>query len=218
MEMVTVILTACGRHDLLKRTVESFCKNNTYPISKIVIRDDSGIKPSVELLMNMEFNIDKSIKIYILNDARKIGQLKSIDMLMEHVDTEYVMHLEDDWEFYHKGFVEKAIDILNEHRDIVQVWFRPKKDGFRHNLLPLRHFTKNKTPFKLIEKTNHMTGFTWNPHLRRLDDYKIPFSEIGKEYLIGKYYQNYRTAILEEGYCRHIGGGRTCSTNHNMRG
>ena len=44
MKEVTVVLTSCGRLDLLTRTIESFNKFNTYPITKFLLIDDSGDK------------------------------------------------------------------------------------------------------------------------------------------------------------------------------
>ena len=40
--MITLVITACGRLDLLKRTIDSFNKYNNYPIYKRIIVDDSG--------------------------------------------------------------------------------------------------------------------------------------------------------------------------------
>src|SRR5271170_1236016 len=39
---VTVVVTSCGRQDLLERTMDSFLKYNRYPISKYIIVEDSG--------------------------------------------------------------------------------------------------------------------------------------------------------------------------------
>jgi len=219
MNEITIILTSCNRFDLLRRTLESFFANNTYPIKEVLIRDDSGMGVAIDQLSELKFDIKSDTNILVLNDSRKLGQLRSIDVMMNMVQTDYIMHLEDDWEFYRPDFLNKAIEIMNECKDIVQVWFRPKKDGFKHDILPGRYYTKkNKYPYKLIQKSGVMTGFSWNPHLRRKSDYIKPYSEIGKEYHIGKFYSEYKTAILEEGYCRHIGGGRTAHMDISMRG
>jgi hypothetical protein len=42
---VTLVLTSCGRQDLLERTLDSFFVYNTYPIREfIVIEDGDGKK------------------------------------------------------------------------------------------------------------------------------------------------------------------------------
>ena len=36
---VTLVITSCGRFDLLKETLDSFFEYNTYPIKKIIITE-----------------------------------------------------------------------------------------------------------------------------------------------------------------------------------
>ena len=38
---VSLVITSCGRFDLLEETLDSFFKYNTYPIKKIIITEDS---------------------------------------------------------------------------------------------------------------------------------------------------------------------------------
>ena len=56
--------------------------------------------------MSMITKIEKKI---IYNDVN-IGQCKSIDKAYELVDTEYIFHCEDDWEFTSPNFI---INLLN---------------------------------------------------------------------------------------------------------
>jgi hypothetical protein len=46
---VTLFITSCGRPDLLKITLESFIKYNTYPIKEAIICEDSGINGIIDL-------------------------------------------------------------------------------------------------------------------------------------------------------------------------
>ena len=39
---ITLVLTSCGRFELLKRTLETFIRFNTYPLKQIIITEDSG--------------------------------------------------------------------------------------------------------------------------------------------------------------------------------
>ena len=41
---VTLFVTACNRPDLLKITLETFQKYNTYPIKEAIIIEDSGLQ------------------------------------------------------------------------------------------------------------------------------------------------------------------------------
>ena len=44
MEELSIVITSCGRPDLLEKTIDSFLLHNTYPIKKWIITEDSGIK------------------------------------------------------------------------------------------------------------------------------------------------------------------------------
>ena len=59
MEEVTLVITSCGRFDLLKRTTGQFFEKNTYPIKKIIInRRQYRRKETGKLLfLNMKINI-----------------------------------------------------------------------------------------------------------------------------------------------------------------
>jgi hypothetical protein len=37
--------------------------------------------------------------------GKKVGQIKAIDMVYMWVETPYIFHFEDDWEFLAKGFI-----------------------------------------------------------------------------------------------------------------
>ena len=100
MKKVTVVLTSCGRLDLLTKTIESFNKFNTYPITKFIFIDDSGDikfkKKANKILTSLLKKYDYSL---IFNENRQ-GQIKSVDYAYSMVETPYIFHLEDDWEFY----------------------------------------------------------------------------------------------------------------------
>ena len=42
-----------------------------------------------------------------LATGKRAGQIPAIDAAYAHVDTEFIFHCEDDWEFTSAGFVEK---------------------------------------------------------------------------------------------------------------
>ena len=42
MNDVTVVITSCGRVNLLRETIDSFITFNTYNIAEIILIDDSG--------------------------------------------------------------------------------------------------------------------------------------------------------------------------------
>lgn len=84
--LVSVVLTACGRLDLLRRTIDSFNKYNTFPINQFIIVDDSGDK-------KVHKELRKSYPDYtlVLNESN-IGLIDSIDRGYSKVQTPYIFH------------------------------------------------------------------------------------------------------------------------------
>ena len=218
---ITMVLTSCNRPNELKITLQSFFKYNTYPIKKIIIIEDSGKIGCIdECLYLIPSNVEKNI-IY---NKENIGQISSIDKAYSLVDTEYIFHCEDDWEFYDYGFIEKSMEILSTNDKIYTVWLR-EYQNFRilRNGQPVDSNIINNThrilkSFK--ERTNIWSGFTFNPGLRRLKDCKLllPYSNYKnspdcncggvEQALSNLYYKNGYLSVVtinEKGFVRHIG-------------
>ena len=202
-EAITVVLTSCGRWDLLAKTIESFEKFNTYPIERKVIIED-GPMPT--------FNF-KGWEV--MATGKRLGQVKAIDKAYQTVTTDFIFHLEDDWEFYREGFIEESLPILIAYPKIITVWLRDLADTNGHPTVI------GEKDFRYLSTAYNWKGFTWNPGLRRLSDYKR-IGSYGKhtsfnnrhpgisEFKIGQLYWrlNYKAAILKKGYVRHIGNNR----------
>ena len=218
---ITMVLTSCNRLKELKLTLESFFKYNTYPIKKIIITEDSGKIGCIDECLSI---IPSNVENTIIYNEENIGQISSIDKAYSLVDTEYIFHCEDDWEFYDYGFIEKSLDILSTNDKIYTVWLR-EYQNYRvlRNGHPIESQIYNNMYRKMgvfKERTNIWSGFTFNPGLRRLKDYKLlmPYSSYKnspecncggvEQALSNLYYQNgYTSAITinENGYVRHIG-------------
>jgi hypothetical protein len=215
--MITLVITSCGRLELLQRTIESFMKFNTAPISEVIIIEDSCDMSVIKRIRELypDFHLIANIK--------KLGQIKSIDLAYSEVKTPYLFHCEDDWEFYRSGFIEKSLAVL-EYPKILTVWLREHNDTNTHSiesdLFAIREMDGRITNFQYM--ATHALGggwhgFTWNPGLRRLSDYKLvaPFADFIQprdfnaltEQRIGiRYFElDFRAAILPEGYCKHTG-------------
>lgn len=223
MNEVTVVITTCNRTDLLEKTIYSFFKYNTYPIKKVIIVEDSGVKQNFT-------NVKKYVPVdlEIIENEKNIGQIASIDSAYSNVTTDYIFHCEEDWEFYESGFIEKSFEILNTNPKLFTVWLRAYNDTKNHAIMFNEKFDlKNNDYYYLMDgsRKKHWCGFTFNPGLRRTSDCMIfhPYNnlEVRKEknglLIMGEidlsiYYQElgYRAAITskEKGYVRHIGGKR----------
>jgi hypothetical protein len=120
---VTCVLTSCGRFDLLERTLHSFFEFNTFPIKKFIIIEDSGYINSATIIKEMidQLKIYKPPEFLVIENKHNIGQVKSIDWAYFHVETEYIFHMEDDWEFYAPGFIEESALIMQSNPWIITV-------------------------------------------------------------------------------------------------
>lgn len=214
---VTLVITSCNRPILLRVTILSFIKYNTYPIERCIIIDDSGGKGVNDFMLDMNLPFE----VYFIYNDKNIGQIASIDKAYSYVTTPYIFHCEEDWEFYKSDFIQNSLDILHEDEKIVCVWLRKYGDS--------PHPVDNKiinNKYKLMniafyENANRSwMGFTFNPALRRKCDYDIvkPFVDACKpynnnvgpdEFDLQKVYKNlgYYAAITlnSNGYVKHIG-------------
>ena len=212
MKEVTVCLTSCGRWNLLQATLDSFLKLNTYPITKYLLHEDSGdIKIFEKIQKKYPF-------IECIRSEQNVGLLKSIDNLYALVETEYIMHLEDDWIFENNpDFIQQSLEVL-ENPNIHQVWIR---QGIPEDWLE----TENFGLYRMVKPCHFgdWTGFSFNPGLRRLSDYKLIFPEgynvhnkHGSNSVLSEHDcnmvtidYNYRAAILNNRVCRHLGEGKS---------
>lgn len=203
--MVTVCLTSCGRQDLLERTINSFLEFNTYPIERFIVSEDSG-----RFGVNDELQI-MFPEIEFINDGMKQGQIRSIDSMYRMVETKYVFHMEDDWQFYRSGFIEYSMAKLEADPKLINTWLREKNDTNGH---------PHSNGFVSLNY-NGWSGFTFNPTLKRMKDYKrigfygkyVTFDKRRPwmaEKTIGRIYRNlgYHAEISEYGFVKHIGDDR----------
>lgn len=209
MTEVTVVITACGRPDLLKRTIETFLEFNTYPITEFIISEDSGI-PDINKALIATY----PTFTWIATEKRQ-GQIKSIDSAYALVKTPYIFHLEDDWESYRSGCIEESLLVLLNTSKVSAVMCRD------HNP---RVYCMSATP-PLLDCWGQWGYYSLNPGLRRTEDYKTLFGgsynslvqydtadPLKGEYVLNQFYREkgYRMALTPhpDGYLRHIGDGR----------
>lgn len=227
---VTFVLTSAGRFDLLNRTLESFRRYNTYPITRGIIVEDSGQPGIIDFVPSMfDFPVD-IIYSPDLGEKRQhkvgmLGLVDCVDLAYSRVETEFIFHMEDDWEFLRPGFIEQSIGILDADPTLLQVWLRAHHDCNGHPILPEPLKTPhNQTYFLVSPEYGDWHGFSFNPGLRRLYDYKrlgTTFNEATKPHsyqIAGEfdinllyYRMGYRAATTDvaEGFVTHLGWGRT---------
>jgi hypothetical protein len=205
---VTVFITACGRPDLLEITLRSFVKYNTYPIAQVIICEDSEI----EGINDFVYKILPYPTLILYNPTR-LYQMKSIENGLKYITSPYVFHLEDDWEFYDYGFIEKSLEILKKDNNITSVWLHNFYDihnryGFR--MKPV----ENENYYLVVPSPDGFGYFSWNPGLRRVEIQKhgIPYPPNYDEGTLNNYFCEIGMYSAftdnENGFVKHIGDDR----------
>lgn len=205
---VTMVITSCGRFSLLRRTLDTFFAFNTYPITEVVITEDSreALPDWVDLYHP---------RTRLLNPRVHAGQVPSIDRAYALVTTPYIFHVEDDWEFYRPGFIEASMAIMEAEPQCITVWLRERTSTNGHPVEGDR--------LALDHEGWH--GFAWSPTLKRLRDYRAigsygalvaaypgPLPEDQpwlKERVVDAEYwrRGFYAKITPHGYVKHIGYG-----------
>jgi len=215
---VTLFITSCGRADLLKITLLSFVKYNTYPIKEVILCEDSGIKGIVDFVKDiLPYPV-----IFCYNENR-IGQMKTIEKYTPLIKTPYVFHLEDDYEFFDSGFIELSFKILNSDSNISQVLLEDEQHDYYkvdiNNHLCYKVLTCDPNTLTQAGRNNNGDGalscFSWRPSLKRIEIQKLrmPYELWDDEYTIQLkvnklgYYSVITKNVKNgrKGFCTHIG-------------
>jgi len=207
---VTLFITSCGRTKLLKQTLESFVKYNTYPIEKAIICEDSGIKGINDFVKDiLPYPI-----IFCYNESR-IGQIKTIEKYTPLIETEYVFHLEDDYEFFDYGFIELSFKILDSDPKITQVLLEDEQHTYPkidiNNPLCYKVMTNEAHEINANYGDGPLSVFSWRPSLKRIEIQKLrmPYELWDDEYTIQLQVNKlgYYSVVTrhEKGFCKHIG-------------
>ena len=230
---VTFVMTACGRPDLMEKTLDTFFKFNDYPIEKYIITEDSA-DPEIFKECKRLNDTKYQNKLEFIFNERKLGQSRSIDLAYSKVGTEYVFHCEEDWEFYNSNFIQESLAVLESDESVLQAWIRPKSDRILNEIkketyvinnvrvrdvLPKSFMVKGALPGGKDLIVRDYMGFSWNPGLKRMVDYELlknGYSGFTQEHMIDAFYRahekGFRVVSIsdhdEDGFVKHIGWGR----------
>lgn len=205
-----VIITSCGRFDLLQDTIDAFLKYYGEEINNLFVYDDYGTmdEDMTKDFWSLVHLYDGTPNVKITKGERNIGQVAAIDFLMRHVKTKFYCHAEEDFTPIRSGGFEDAINILqNPHVGSVSLRGGNRKD---HNGQP--------NVGGIMQPYLDWTGWQYAPSVRRLSDY-IPYQTIcdwdarkpwESERSIGNHFgktQIFATTMIK--YFEHRGGGRS---------
>lgn len=102
---ITLVITSCGRHELLKRSIESMSAWVHKFGERIIVEDQPTNSATLELLRKQGWKI-------FINDSN-LGQHASIDRAYHQVKTAFIFHSEDDWQFSRQPDFAIAKKIIN---------------------------------------------------------------------------------------------------------
>lgn len=158
---ITLVLTSCDRHDLLRLTLDTFHEFVDITLDESVIIEDS-MTPRPEWLTVETY--PKLGKITWLQNTTKLGQMASINRAYAEVKTDYIFHCEDDWRFIRGDFMQKSMNILKQYPKISMV-------AITGMLLT----EDPRYPFPIVKPLPHFNqgwcGISFHPGLRRKSDY-----------------------------------------------
>lgn len=206
---ISFVITSCARFDLLETTLDSFFTFNTAPIARYVLIEDSGDR-SVEKVLERY-----PVRFELLVNDPPIGQIASIDRVYATLTTPYIFHCEDDWRFFRSGFIEESKLLLDALPDVSMVICRrpgqtPTSDQIVQGELEHHRGIAFRRAPRLVDA--HWLGYSFNPGLRRLADYRRMggFRRWGHEIDASIYFKRrgMTMAALEEPACETTGWRR----------
>ena len=168
---ITMVVTSANRHDLLKSTLDTFIEvhcGGCKPDRTIIIED--GDTPMPEWLReNIHYYSSNLGKVeWVQNEARR-GQIYSIDRAYAMVQTDYIFHMEDDWNFVRgENFMQDSKALLEKYPSIIQVSLRGPSGW--HQLIDQPKYEGCKIAMPYWR--GGWGGISFNPGLRRLSDWK----------------------------------------------
>lgn len=145
---ITFTITTCKRLNLFKGTMDNFllrCKD-IHLIDKWICIDDNSSEEDRDVMKRLY-----PFFTFIFKKEEEKGHVQSMNMLWDMIDTDYVIHFEDDWMCHEEFILEPILDELKANEKCVQIALK----GIGH--LGIRH-----KPLKYIED-HTLYEYVYNP-------------------------------------------------------
>lgn len=227
------LLTSCGRHDLLEKTLDSFNLNQKkYDGDSIIVQDNSG-KSMPDFLEQKSMGSNFRWCEYLSLDPDYIkDQHQNIEYFLKGEEDKYYLHLEDDWSFTNTyDWIQASIDIMEADPMVIKVLARkdsPHPCNYDQYLSAKYKLWKTRDENTVAEtlisnghsfgylqpwENNGITwcGFSWNPGVTRLDLLRqfVPFGKHEQDVAQAVHDAGYKVVALENGVYTHAGEGRS---------
>jgi len=201
---LTVVLTSCGRFDLLAETIASFLYH--FDVDRIVVADDAGDADAAANFAAKVAKVDMRV-----NDPRR-GQMRSIDGLYASVQTPYVVHLEDDWKFTGGVDLDKVVRFLEARPDVSVICIGYRFD--KRFAASARETTQDGIDYWVWDLDAHPKWFSYsfNPSVGRLALWREigPYARFKTEENLSQFVKakGMRIAMVIPSLALHIGDKR----------
>lgn len=226
--LVTVTMTTCKRFDLFSRTMDSFlncCEDVGQHVKEWIVIDDNSSSEDRQRMKEMW----PFITLVAKEKADK-GHPRSMNMILKMVTTPYILHLEDDWEFFASGpWIGYLLKILKSNDSYGQALFNlgyaednhigATIQGAKFEANPVSHFVhRHLQPHEIAKESKffpcncfYWPHFSLRPGLWKMESVKSvgSFDESAdhfeKEFAIRYNQKGLKTAFLPLIVCNHTG-------------
>lgn len=227
--LITFSITTCKRLHLFEKTMNSFlaCCEDIERITSWLCVDDNSSDADRKRMKELY-----PFFTFIWKTPEQKGHAKSMNLILEHVSTPYLFHMEDDWQFFRPcSFLEKCMQVLDSHPKYGQCLlnrnygelveddtrilggeFKTTKYGIRYYIH--EHIT-DTTEF--VNKYGNGSNCAYWAHyslraglnrvsaLKHVGVYNPDASHFEMDYAYRYMEKGYKTTFLESILCQHIG-------------
>ena len=166
--MIDIVMTATRRAEILERTLKSFKENlfGDYPARLIINIDPVG--PDTEKAVTDVAYCYFNNLIVFCPDTPSFS--KAFKRVWERAETDFVLHLEDDWELLAPVDMEEIVDIMIDFHDLLAALRLPFKRQDVDWMKNWRYyFPWNGFYFKCPSEAAREVGYCGHPSLLRGD-------------------------------------------------
>jgi hypothetical protein len=206
-DLITCVLTSCGRWDLLVQSIDTFLKY--HEPGRFILVEDSADHAFAERIRARYSAIE-----VILDDPR-LGQHRAIDKAYGMVTTPYIVHLEDDWFFTGPMDVANARGVLDGDPTIVAVCFSVFRRYKLNHRIHSTRFTHNGRLYARMKPRAHRDwhGFSFYPSLlkRAFWEEYGPYARYPNERTLSRAMKDIGKGVVHQlpGVGIHVGSGRS---------
>jgi hypothetical protein len=216
---LTLTITSCKRINLLHKTINSFLANclDLDLIDNIILVDDNS---GVDTIAETDYLLTKFNKPFVIinKSENQKGHAQSLNIIWDLIQTDYITHLEDDWEFKVKdNFIRKSLDIMFHDNSIKQVLLRAGDFmAIKQARITLNNFEYIKYNYEgqhVLDMKNRPAwcGFNLNPAIWDFKEIKklgkFVYQEPCFEYNYSRKFwlAGYKIAYFPDNFCEHLG-------------